>query len=79
MIYEFKADDIVYEPYKPRKYGKVLSVSHNGRYQVCLVRWKDGSESEVGNLWLESLNELVKDHERKLATHVANLEKANKL
>jgi hypothetical protein len=81
---KFYVGEIVYEPYAPRKYGKILQVgwSIDMRYSgrpFYLVRWKDGREEWVWELHLNSLEVLVADHEKKINTHRKNIEKAKKL
>lgn len=73
---------IVYEPYAPAKYGKVLEVlvdPKNPHYPYYKVRWKDGREEIVWSLHINSLEQLVADHEKKLNTHRKNLVKARLL
>lgn len=80
----FSQNEIVYEPYAPRKYGRVLFVgwSPDPRFSgrpFYFVRWKDGREEWQWELHLNSLEQLVADHEKKISTHRANIEKGRKL
>ena len=74
---------IVYEPYMPQKYGKVIDVKlyvagSNRPLPGYTVRWKDGTENVVMCYHLKSLEELIADHEKKLAGHKKRLAKAQK-
>lgn len=73
---------IVYEPYAPLNYGKIIGheiarAGHNPHLMpLYTVRWKDGTTSKVWPFHLKSLEELIEDHEKKLAGHKARLAKA---
>lgn len=80
----YSLNEIVYEPYAPRTYGRVLAIgwSVESRFSgrpFYHVRWKDGREDWVWELHLNSLEKLVADHEKKINTHRANIQKAKQL
>ena len=83
QVFDFKIGDLVYEPYKPMHYGKVIDTKvenkHGINYDYCLVRWKDGTEDWNWNIHLNSLEHLVNSTRKKLGTHEENLEAAKKL
>lgn len=65
----------VYLNYRPKMIGKVIkeipTVTNRTVYEVL---WSDG---ETSTEWsLNYIENLIADHEKKLATHRANLEKA---
>jgi hypothetical protein len=66
----------VYLNYRPKMIGKVVNVIEtvDNRRKVYEVKWIDG---ETSTEWcLNYIENLIADHEKKLATHRANLEKA---
>jgi len=72
---------IVYMPYAPLHYGKVIDVKlyvagSNKPLPGYTIRWKDGTENVVMCFHLKSLEELIADHEKKLKGHKARLAKA---
>lgn len=80
----FSIDEIVYEPYAPRQYGRVLAIgwSPDPRYSgrpFYRVRWKNGREGWTWELHLKSLEQLLADHEKKISTHRTNIAKGKKL
>jgi len=78
---DFQVGEIVYAPYLPQRYGKIVDHELRGaqEHEYFLVRWKDGVEDWHWELHLKSLEQLVKDHRRKLATHERNVAKAQEL
>jgi hypothetical protein len=75
---------IVYEPYRPLFYGKVLRtreaiISPTFTTVEYLIRWKDGTESWVRYYHLKSLEDLVADHAKKLKGHKKRLAEAKNL
>jgi hypothetical protein len=80
----FSVDEIVYKPYTPRDYGRVLAIGWSSERRFSgrpfyRVRWKDGRENWVWEVSLKSLEKLLADHERKLATHRKNIAKGKEL
>lgn len=79
---------IVYEPRRPSLYGKVSErqeerepwQSEDGPPSVFyVVKWKDGRTTREWSLQINSLENLIADHEKKLATHRATMKKAMEL
>ena len=76
-----KVGDLVYEHYSPKKAGKIVEVvgriPPNRPGYVCpffrvKVRWaKDGAISETSSNALVGFQDLIDDHQKKLATHLA--------
>lgn len=77
-----KVGDLVYEPFSPKKAGKIIEVVGRRKFPdrpdyVCpffevKVRWaKDGSVTVCDSGQLNGFQDLIDDHERKLATHMA--------
>jgi len=79
-----KVGDYVYKPFKPQKIGKVLEIikkedfnSNPKQYgNLVKVHWSDGKIKEETDMYLNNFGRLIADHEKKLATHKATLEKA---
>jgi len=65
----------VYLNYRPKMIGKVIKEMVSDRYHTTYeVLWTDG---ETSTEWsLNYIENLIADHEKKLATHRTNLEKA---
>jgi hypothetical protein len=83
--WRFAVDEIVYEPYNPTNYGKILDRQLRqstaiGPTEFYFVRWKDGgSEDWVWYHDMKSLEALTAKHEKTAANHRKRLEKGRAL
>lgn len=70
----------VYKIYRPSIAGVVREVTSRGAFENQIkVAWIDGSTSVESEFDLKDFDALIADHEKKLATHRATLEKIKSL
>ena len=83
----FSVGSLVYRPYKPQSPGKVIEVLGefeilDGKYRIrkVQVRWlKGGKETDEDTGSLNSFDELIEDHQKKLNNHLATKKKLEEL
>ena len=74
--------DLVYPSGNPRKIGIVESCFTRPSawpghpFELCKVRWLDGSTSNHSDHMVSRIDDLIADHERKLIGHLKNRDQA---
>jgi hypothetical protein len=90
-----KVGDIVYEPFNPMKYGKVINLTYNAALAAgsnnqlppnanpyatkAEIKWKDGTISSCLAAHVNNLQALIDDHKKKLQKHINSMAAAQSL
>ena len=70
--------DVIYV--HAQKPGKIIAIFSNSHGDQCIaIQWIDGTRDVITAKRVKDFNALIKDHEKKLRTHLGNLLKVLKM
>lgn len=90
-VYAGTVGQRVYQNFKPLKAGIIVAdlgpeqikrpdnSVYISSFHTVTVKWVDNTVSDCSTSGLADFDTLIEDHQRKLKTHLATLEKLNKL